>query len=857
MDKYASISSKSGILREKKSGEIIRQSIKDSALNPNGENWIAKALYAVVIISLMAIFFGVPIFFTGFSSQSIGFEKQIYFYFWILVALIAWVSNGVVRGEMKIRRTPLDIPIIIFWFACLLSSIFSVDKWHSFWGFFGDPTHGFINITASIVVYYIILSHFSERIMRFLLGSFLTSGFIAIIYEFLILTGILKLQNQSFIQANSWAQFLPTNPIGSVSGTTVYLSVLCILFITVFLKLKLSEGAKWKKNILKSIFLIIVLISLYALFAFYSFVPWPAILIGVGFLLIYVLARIVKTSSGSTWLPMIVFLAVLSIFLIGGVESVFKFNIVPVNIPAEINISYKLSWQVAKEAMKDNFFLGSGPATYGYIFSLYHPQEFNLSSLNNISLHNLRFYQGSGILWEIMPTLGALGTFSFILLIISFLSVTIYFLSKDKERNKIYSLGAMASMIVIIVSSFMIRMEGALVILSVLLGSITLGINLLESDAKEDYINLSLKASPKYALALAFVFLVVSASVIFFFVFLGKMYIADIFAGISGRQKNITEEGSISSISKAIKLYDKEGRYYTIAGQQYMALANKEILKGDNANIELTRQYLENSIAFALKGKELMPKDVLAVEVLAQAYENKASYLVQLLDQAIAIYGDALALEPHNPDIYLKIGQLNAKKASVEEDKNKNKELMDKAIDMFQKSISEKNDYAPGYYYLSLINNQAGDIDKAIEFAENARKIDLQNADYVFNLANLYREKGGDDNLKTSEYLYQQILQVAPNNANTLLGLGLLYEKQGKNDQAVEQYEKVLDALSPESTQARTQVQTLIDNIKNGVSNEVANSVDNTVEEETQNITENNTVDETENSEEIPVLDNN
>ena len=254
MDKYASISSKSGISREKKSGEIIRQSIKDSALNPNGENWIAKTLYAVVIVSLMAIFFGVPIFFTGFSSQSIGFEKQIYFYFWILVALIAWVSNGVVRGEMKIRRTPLDIPIIIFWFACLLSSIFSVDKWHSFWGFFGDPTHGFINITASIVVYYIILSHFSERIMRFLLGSFLISGFIAIIYEFLILTGILKLQNQSFIQANSWAQFLPTNHWICFWNNCLFKCFIYFI-LSLFLKLKLSEGAKWKKkNILKSIF---------------------------------------------------------------------------------------------------------------------------------------------------------------------------------------------------------------------------------------------------------------------------------------------------------------------------------------------------------------------------------------------------------------------------------------------------------------------------------------------------------------------------------------------------------------------------------------------------------------------------
>ena len=776
---------------------------------------ISRILNALVLTSLVAIFFGVPVFFTGFASQGISFEKQIYFYFWILIALIAWVSNCVIKGEMKIRRTPLDIPIAIFWFIYLLSTIFSVDKWHSFWGFFGDPTHGFVNITASIIVYYLTLSYFNESRLRLFLGAFLTSGFIIVIYEFLTVIGLLKLYDQKFIQSHSWAQFLPGNPIGSISGTAVYLGVLLILVITAFLKTKSSGIGKIKKIVLLSILSIMAILSLYLLIAFYFFVPWPGILIGVGFFLIYMLARIVKTSKNSTWLPMIVFLVILAILLIGNILAQNK-NIVPTNMPAEINPQYQLSWQVAKEGIKNNFFLGSGPATYGYVFSMNHPQDFNL----NNPYYNLRFYQGSGILWESLPTLGAIGTFALALLIISFLSVGIYLLSKDKEENKLYSLGTMAAMLVILVSSFTVRMEGALALLTVLLGTITLGINLKESNAKEDYFILSLKASPKYALALAFVFLVISASVIFLFIFLGKVYTADIFAGISGRQKNITEQGSINYIVKAINFYNKEGRYYTVGGQQYIALANSEFIKGDKADANRISQYLDNSVALALKGKELMPKDALAVEVLAQAYENKAAYLVQFLDQSIATYNEVLALEPHNPDIYLKIGQLKAKQASTESDQTKKQDLIAQSTDMFQKSIDKKSDYAPGHYYLSLINGQTGNIDKAIEFAEKAVGMNNQSADYIFNLANLYRQKGGDDNLKNSEYLFQQILKVAPNDANIRLGLGLLYEKQGKKDQAVEQYEKALDALPATSDQSRDQIQTFIDNIRNGISNE-------------------------------------
>lgn len=787
------------------------------------EKWTAKIFDIIINVSLAAIFFGIPVFFTGFSAQGMGFEKQMYFYFWILMALIAWTSNAVIRGEMKIRRTPLDIPIVFFWFIYLLATIFSIDKWHSFWGFFGDPTHGLINVTASIIVYYIILSHFNEKNLRLMLGAFLASGFVVMLWELLIVRGVLKLQDQNFLQAHSWAQHLPNSPVGSITGTSVFLSVLLIILIAAFLKTKLSRTRKTKKTVMLVIFSVMILMALYLLLTFYFFVPWPGVLIGVGFFLIYVLARIVKTDSGSTWLPMVIFMAVLAILLVGNIVATSP-NIMPVKLPAEINPQHQLSWQVAKEAIKQNFFLGSGPATYGYIFSAYKPQDFNLNNL-----YNLRFYQGTGILWEALPTLGALGTFALILLIISFLSVGLYLLSKDKEKNKIYSLGLMAAMLMILVSAFLVRLDGSLIILSVLLGTLAIGATIHESDAKEEHLNLSLKASPKYALALSFVFLVVSAGVVFLFVFLGRVYASDIFVGLAGRQQNITEENSVAPIVKAINLYGKEGRYYTIGGQQYMALANAEFMKGDKADNNLIGQYLDNSIVLTSKGRDLMPKDIVAVEALAQAYENRSAFMAQFLDKAIATYNDALALEPHSPDIYLKLGQLKAKQASVETDEAKKKDLLAAATDMFQKSIDEKKDYAQGYYYLSLMQNQAGDIDKAIESANTVIAINARNNNQdvngVFNLAALYHKKGGDENLKTAEYLYQQILNVAPNDVNTHLNLGLLYEKQKKKDQAIEQYQKVLDVLPKESEKAKEQVQKFIDNVKVGVYNEAKTEV--------------------------------
>ena len=144
-----------------KSNEI-KKSVEGETSEKN-DGKVVKLLDAVIKISLFAIFLGIPLFFTNLTFQGIAFEKQMYFYFWILIALVAWGSKGGYIGEMKIKKTPLDVPIIAFWFFYLIATVFSADRWHSFVGFFGDPSRGFISITAMIILYYLILSNFSQN----------------------------------------------------------------------------------------------------------------------------------------------------------------------------------------------------------------------------------------------------------------------------------------------------------------------------------------------------------------------------------------------------------------------------------------------------------------------------------------------------------------------------------------------------------------------------------------------------------------------------------------------------------------------------------------------------------------------
>ncbi|MCX6765652.1 MAG: hypothetical protein NT136_01680 [Candidatus Moranbacteria bacterium] len=774
---------------------------KEEEIKPKPKK-IAKIFDVAITVSLAAIFLGLPIFFTGLTFQGLAFEKQIYFFCWLLVALVAWVSRGVVTGEMKIRRTPLDIPILVFLAIYILATIFSVDRWHSFFGFFGDPSRGLVNIIALVVAYYIVLSNFTLSRLKWIMGMLVTSSFIVSLWTTLALFGI------QFLPAKI-AQLAPLSLIGSVSGLAVFIAFMIPLLVTVLFKIRTSEAVgKIQKNVITGALLITMALHLFVLLALYAFVPWPALLIGLGFFLIYILSQIVRPAENWTWLPMVIFVVVLIILMVGNVR------VAKINLPIEVAPSYQFSWQIARDALKDKFVLGSGPGTYGYDFSLYRSQDFN----RNI-LYNLRFYQGNGLIAEVIPAMGALGTVGLALILLTFLSVVVYLLSREKEKNKVTSLGFVSSALIILIAVVLGRIEGTILLLGALVGMVALGVLFLESVFEGKSINLSLKSSPKFALTLAFVFMVVSAGVAFVFAFIGKMFVADVYAGSAARQSQITEEGSVAKLGQAINQNNREGRYYTRLAQEYMVLANNEIIKPEKErNLYSVRRYLNNSILSAVRGRDLMKNDVLAVEILSQIYENAGLYVSDSFKLAEDTYKQAQGLEPQNPNFDVKLGQIKVAMAAAKQGDEK-KQMITEAKDLFQKSIDKKNDLAPGYYQLALAEEALEGLDEAISNMDKAASLDRNNITYIFNLGRLYQARGNKEDDEVAEKLFKAVLGINDKEINTHFSLGLLYEKTQRKSDAISEYRTVLDLLPEGSQDAKQQIEKMIANIESGGTN--------------------------------------
>jgi cytochrome c-type biogenesis protein CcmH/NrfG len=782
-----------------------------------------KIFDVIIDISLFMVFLGLPLFFTGLTFQGIAFEKQIYFYFWILLALVVWAVKGVVQGEMKIRRTSLDIPIILFLFVSILSTIFSIDRWHSFWGYFGDPSRGLTTIIAIIVTYYLLTSHFEIKKLKWFLGGLIFSNFISALWVFLVVMKV------NFLPAKMF-QFAPLNLMGSFSMMAIFLSCMLPLIVTAIFQILQNVKNQVAKLFLLFLLGATLLLDLFLILALYSFISlagWVALLLGLAVFLIFVLSKIVKSGNSSwNWLPMAVFIIVI-VFMMGG-QSI---NVSRVALPQEINSNYlpfSMSLSIAKESLKNHFFLGSGPATYGYDFSLYHPQDFNVKSV-----YTLRFYQGTNIFFEMLSTVGIVGSLLLAILLISYISFEGYLLFKEKGNDKLYSLGFFSSSVIFLVSILTSRLESSMLFLGFLICILSLILIQKESNTQEKYWDLSLKASPKFALTFAFVFMVISASVIFIFIYLGKVYAADVYAGRANSSQPIGND-FLNKMEKAINLYKRESKYYVQVAQGYLILANNEALKEEkDRNIGIIQDYLNKAISLGNMAKNLSKNDVATTESLAQIYENSGLYVQDSFGLAEENYKRGLELEPHNPVFFLKLGQIkisqaamknSGNSASAKTDDSEKKQLIEDAENLFQKSIDEKANFDLGYFNLGLAEEALGNLDAAIQAVSQAYVLDKSNINYTFNLGRLYQQRGKGDDNKLAEILFKNALNINDKEINTHFYLGLLYEKNGDKNKAIDEYQKVADLLADNNQATKDKIQKMIENVKNGTSNISQNS---------------------------------
>ncbi len=773
-----------------------------------------------VIFSIIAlIFFICPLFFTGLVVQGLGFEKMILFYFLTLLGIVVWVTKGVILGELTLKRTPLDFPIMGLLAIFIVSTILSVNQTDSLIGSYGVSAKNLAALVIFILFYYLVVNNINIKKIKILFWSFIFSATLIIVYSFLQLISI-------FVIPFSFTKIVSFNPIGSLSSLTMFLVVALPLLVVAMTQIKNIHS---RINIVPAIIVkfilgVIILVSLTVMSLLNGFIFWPAAIVSLVIILMFFLAKIIPVSSHNLVIPIATFLILITLLVLG------NFNIMNLSLPAEVSLSRSASWDIAKSSIKANPVFGSGPATFYSNFS-----QFKNTDFNTTPLWNVRFDSASGMLFELLANVGILGALAAV--IVTLIVLSICFLSLIKTSNKeIHSLllALFASFISIIIFSSLFALSNSVILIFILLCILAISASITVYPEKFKSTTLTFRASAQYALALAAIFLSVSAGVIILFTLGLKMYLADFYAKEAVLAAG--QEQKIEKMNKAIQLASYQDNFYINLANYYMLLANQEAVGSrDQTKIQ---GYLSSAIDLGKRALTISPNKASINESLALIYENASFYVVDALIWAENLYNKVIELDPNNPTPHLRIALINMARANADQDVDEQKFYIGEAIKKYEQAISKKSDLAVAYYGKGIASERLGQNEEAIEQLKQAVIFSQGNVNYRFELGRLYfnqgvtksglaqtaaaeiaaseisegEEAGGEElsvepketisptfsrneDLNMAEQIFLGVLQTNPNHANALYSLSLLYQRLNETDNAKITVSRLLNIL--------------------------------------------------------------
>jgi len=757
-----------------------------------------------ITVAISLIFFVCPLFFSGLVFQGSGFEKMILFYFLVLIGIILWISKGVVQGKLELKKTPIDWFLLGLFIIYSLSTIYSVNQKDSLIGSLGSPTKGFLALLVFILFYYLLVNNINLKKIKLYFILFVSSSALVLIYSFFQLLGIYLLPF-NFTHSNVF------NPIGSITALTMFLIAILPLLMIAFAQLdeffpKLKRSFSY---VIKSLIFIVVLLDFFTLSLLTNYTFWPAAMIGVVAILMFFLSKVIKTSRISLAFFIGVFILLIAQLSLG------KFSFVNINLPNEVSLTLKSSWDIAKTAVMKDPFLGSGPATFAYDFAAYKDPQFNYTNL-----WQARFDSSSSILLELAATIGLIGTLIALSLILTV--VTSGFLAMIKAENseeKSLILALFTSLIVVVVYIlfFTVDVSAYLVFALIAIMSTSLIVKILTSKNSK-ILKLSFRSSPQYALALSALVISLSAGATVLFIMGFKLFLADVYAAKSIVAQSFEER--VEKMSKAIQLAPYQDSYYIALANDYLLLSDQEAKK--DGKKEAVANYLSSAINAGRKAVEIEPNNVSNIESLALVYENASFYDQAALSFSEELYQKNIGLDPNNPNPNLRLGLINMARANLIEDDQQKQTMLNNSIKYFDEAISKKKDLAAAYYGKAIVLEKLSKNDESIEQMKIAAGL-TNSVDYNYELGRLYYNRAvgqsakeninsfatsteinvsvvKKNDLELSEKIFSNILSVSPNHSNSLYSLALLYKKIGDNENSKKMLEKLLEILPDEKS---------------------------------------------------------
>lgn len=352
-----------------------------------------------------------------------------------LFILALWVSKMFLTKKIIFKRTPLDIPIALFLFSQLISTLFSMDPYVSFWGYYSRFNGGFLSILSYIFLYYAFAANLLDEQRRNtfkVITAMFIGGTIVALWGFPSHFGYdpTCLMFRGTLDVSCWTEaFQPKVRIFSTLGQPNWLAAYLAILIPLGIAFLLNQLSSKEKSKTQSKFSLlnfqlskqsIILSALYLILTiiFYIDLTWTdsqsgflGLWIGLVVFILTLGFLTFKSKKIKIWKnKLIVTGAIISVFLLLSVmlgtpvERLRQFTF-PTSSPVEEQAqdssldqpeqpalpalefggtdSSKIRlivWQGAIDIFKENPIIGSGVETFAYAYYKHRPAEHNLTS---------------------------------------------------------------------------------------------------------------------------------------------------------------------------------------------------------------------------------------------------------------------------------------------------------------------------------------------------------------------------------------------------------------------------------------------------------------------------------------------
>lgn len=735
-------------------------------------------LIASIDVFMISVFCSTFLFFligtTGLTLQGHTFDRQVILLFGMLTAFVFFVFRGFLQGRLEIPKTLIDIPLLFFVGTLFCSAFLSADVWHSLWGLWGSPGRGVFAWLASIILFYLVLHFIRIGREKWVFFSFLFGVVgVALWYAFVLFLFPL------FTFDESVSFFLQDE------AKRVFVLAFLPLVLGMIVQFFFSEGGKGKKR--KMFFLTLPLISILFLLIYFSRdISWGILLSVMGAWLFLILPTTLSQHARYAWFPLLIFALV--------IMGYFSGSLFPQEEKAsQQKLEFSDSITIMQSTLNDHFFLGVGPSLYGQAFSLYRPLD-----LNQKEIVLSRLSEGGGLVYELPVTLGVLGTCAFVFLFLFFVG-SVFFTGFDGKKEHLFIwIGSLIACVVLLWEILFVSSQGVLIVVWFFVLALVFSLAKSDEQRKKDIRILSLRPSSEYLLSAAFIALLFLGTVGYVSFSLAQIFLADVTA------KRATDtsfyDDSLDYLKKSIALNPWEGKYYFLLAQYHEEFLRERKWDKENAEELLEMENTINTVSeYITKGKAKMPKDVISVEMTAQMYETLSAYVSDFIEVSKNTYQEATLLEPNNPRLYVKAGEMIIRQAIESQDPQEKKRYLGEAKKVLETALSKKEEYPQAWYLLALVQEGSEEIEGALGSILRALLYAPKDAGALRLLARLYesRDQEGDD--ERAKKAYEQSIASNPEDPSGYFALAQMYKNTMQYGDALRYYSLTLAQLKEDS----------------------------------------------------------